>query len=326
MQSELSVVERWFLSHWDDLAVRVIVILVAGVILACVGAVRRFIFAVWKKIWGKVKETVLDPRVVPAGTVSVRLYLLSVLLLALAVFCVSFWSWKLERDTRRLKAEMIRYVLPRQLSKEQIETFGKYLSSHSQPHEVEIRYIVGDAEAQSYANDFSAAFKAGNWVPKMSPIDPAAITCKAIPQVSSHSPAGAEGDSALRWSIANQVAQDQGTRVEVDAAHQFLCRSQLKQMKNITEGVQIEQTGPFRPPPKTLDEKLHQYEDVWQCMNGALKEAGIQKVSAGYMLNNDPLETTTVFIGSRPRDKWAVVPPNFNSHQQVPQDITDDDF
>src|ERR1700674_2829514 len=58
--------------------------------------------------------------------------------LVLAIILLSLWGQKLQNDVHQFQVEMISYALPRQLTKEQINAFGKYLLSHSQPHEVRI--------------------------------------------------------------------------------------------------------------------------------------------------------------------------------------------
>jgi hypothetical protein len=186
---------------------------------------------------------------------------------------------------------MIRYVLPRQLTKEQIETFGKYLSSHSQPNEVTIKYISGDGEAERYADDISSAFRAGNWLPKMSAISPATVSCHA--------------------NLSGDIS----------------CTSELQQMR-ILEGVYIAQTGPNPPQPSTIEEKLHPRPLLSGILREAFKTAGIQGIITGYSFNSDPLNTVTAFVGFRTRDKWGVLPPRFSEHLglNLPQDLSDDDF
>jgi hypothetical protein len=51
-------------------------------------------------------------------------------------------------------------------------------------------------------------------------------------------------------------------------------------------------------------------------------------VEVGYNNSTDPLNTVTVFVGLRPRDKWGILPPNFGQRlqQRMPNDLTDDDF
>jgi hypothetical protein len=217
----------------------------------------------------------------------------SIWFLVLAIVLLALWNRKLEHESRTLRVEMIRYVLPRQLTKEQTDAFGKYLSSHSQPNEVRIKYILGDAEAERYGEAFASAFRAGNWLPNMMPVNPMAITCHANPQGS---------------------------------AEPFACTSELQQMVNHLEGVSIQQSGPNPPQPSTLEEKVHPPPYLNQIVSEALKAAGIQGIGGGYGNNNDPLNTITVYVGIRPRDKWAVVPPNFFQRRNVPQDIGDDDF
>jgi hypothetical protein len=196
------------------------------------------------------------------------------------------------RDVDRISSS--RRVLPRELLAEQIDAFGKYLSAHTQPQEVRIRYVSGDAESQRYAaSDFATAFRKGNWLPTLSAIDPLAITC-------------------------NQA--------EPNGSHHFSCSSELQGFINHLEGASITQTGP-NLPQTTLEEKLHAtwlYATITQAVN----EAGIHGVEVGYNNNTDPLNTVTVFVGLRPRDKWGILPPNFGQRlqQRMPNDLTDDDF
>jgi hypothetical protein len=214
--------------------------------------------------------------------------------LVLAIVVLTLWNQKLEHDVHRLQAEMIRYVLPRQLTKEQIDTFRNYLSSHSQPHEVRIKYISGDRESQGYAGDFASAFRAGNWLPNFMPLSPVAITCNEnVP----------------------------GSKPP------FTCSSELQQVVNSLEEISIMRTGPNPPPPSTLEEKLHPTPSLDAVISEALRAAGLQGISSGYSNNADPPNTVTVFIGHRPRDRYAVIPQNFyEKTRRNPREITDDDF
>lgn len=126
----------------------------------------------------------------------------------------SLWNLSLQQRVRSLEVEMIRYVLPRELTKDQIEKFGSYLKANSQPQEVRILYIMGDSESSAYAHDFWSAFRAGKWHLTMIPVDPITITCKESPQRSTQP---------------------------------VVCSTSLLQMINRLEGVYFEQTGPNPP-------------------------------------------------------------------------------
>lgn len=124
------------------------------------------------------------------------------------------WTLSLQQRVRSLEVEMIRYVLPRELTKNQIEKFGSYLKANSHPQEVRILYIMGDSEISAYAHNFWSAFRAGKWHAAMIPVDPVTITCKESPQRSTQP---------------------------------VVCSTNLQQMINRLEGVYMEQTGPNPP-------------------------------------------------------------------------------
>jgi hypothetical protein len=90
------------------------------------------------------------------------------------------------------------------------------------------------------------------------------------------------------------------------------------------ESVSVQQTGPNPPQPTTLEEKTNRTPPIIDIVEEALRIAGI-RVSSGYSFNNDPLNTLTVFVGLRPRDKMGVLPPKFGQ-KDLPNDVTDDDF
>jgi len=219
----------------------------------------------------------------------------SIPVLGIVVILLGAWNLSLQRRVRNLEVETVRYVMPRQLTKEQIIAFGKYLSSHAQPHEVRIKYILGDGEAKRYATDFASAFHSGNWLPNMMPIDPALVTCHISPP--------------------RNVAP-------------ISCSTELEQMANSLEGASIRQTGPNLPPPSTLEEKINPPPELLQIVSEGLKAAGIPQIGGSYSNNSDPLNTITVFVGRRPRDKWSILPPKFSERQRskFPDDISDDDF
>ena len=210
------------------------------------------------------------------------------------VILLFFWVWSLQQTVHRLQVEMRRFVLPRELTNNQIKAFGQYLASHSQPHELKIKYILGDAESERYANDFAAAFREGNWVPTMFPIDPTVIDC--------------------RQSVPGNESS-------------FSCNAQLRQMENRLQGVQLEQTGPNPPQPSTIEEKLHPQPYLNQTIVEAMNAAGIPPSGGSYSFNNDPLNTITLFVGLRPRDKFGVLPAKlFQRQKEDLNDVSDDDF
>ncbi len=216
-------------------------------------------------------------------------------ILVLLLLFMGIYLSLLQQRVRHLEVEMVRYVLPRQLTNEQIGAFGKYLAANSQPHEVRIRYILGNGEAQRYAEDFASAFKAGNWLPNMMPVNPSAITCSISPQ---------------------------GSTAPIS------CSSELQQMINNMEGVTIQQTGPNPPQPSTIQERLHPPPYLNQVVSDALRSAGLRGIGSGYGYSNDPLNTITVFVGSRKRDKFAVPPTKFFDHAMKDslQNLSNDDF
>jgi hypothetical protein len=66
-------------------------------------------------------------------------------------------------DVRHLRAQMVRYVLPRKLSPEQIASIGDYLS-HQERNQVVMEVINRDEEASSYRADIQQALEKGGWV------------------------------------------------------------------------------------------------------------------------------------------------------------------
>lgn len=200
---------------------------------------------------------------------------LGTVFLVIALLLMGLWNEKLEYENHILHVQMTRYVLPRQLTKTQIEVFGKYLREHSQPQEVIIRYINGDSEVGGYAEAFAAAFRAGNWAATQLPFQSMVVKCPKIPPP--------------------------------DDNPQFLCFAESWAMANSFENVTFQKTGP-NPPRSTIEEKLHP-SDISTVLDGALRNAGILDVSITYGNNSDPLNTVTVYVGTRPRGKWAVLPP-----------------
>jgi hypothetical protein len=97
---------------------------------------------------------------------------------------------------------------------------------------------------------------------------------------------------------------------------------------NSFEQVNIEQSGQAPPEPTTVEEKLHPAPRVGQIVEYAFREAGIQGLGGSNGVSNDPMNTITIYVGLRPRDKWAVLPPSRYKgvQENPPPDITDDDF
>jgi hypothetical protein len=66
------------------------------------------------------------------------------------------------RDVTKLRAEMNRYVLPRQLSAAQKETIAAILSKNT-PQEIMMKVIKNDEGASSYRADLQQALEKGGW-------------------------------------------------------------------------------------------------------------------------------------------------------------------
>jgi hypothetical protein len=209
------------------------------------------------------------------------------LCLVVVLLLLGVWNRKIERDNDLLHSYMLRYVLPRHLSQQQINDFGAYLKSHTEPHEVTIYYINGDIESQEFAEDVANAFRAGEWLPNWKPLDPTAISCSAA----------APSTSAV-------------------------CRMDLR--SDILEGQQITQKGPL-PEPATIEEKLHPHP-LFATMADAVRAAHLNEFGSGNVNSSDPPGTVTVFIGHRRRDAHAIFPPNFPGYGTLKRDINDSDF
>jgi|ERR1700733_106295 len=70
------------------------------------------------------------------NSVSMPFYILSILLLGCAVILMALWNQHIQRDTKRLHVQMVRFVLPRSLSEDQMVSVGKVLSQ-SEPQIVD---------------------------------------------------------------------------------------------------------------------------------------------------------------------------------------------
>jgi hypothetical protein len=65
-------------------------------------------------------------------------------------------------DVKHLRAQMVRYVLPRKLTPEQIESIGEYLSRQDR-NQVVFNVINQDEEAGSFRADIQRALEKGGW-------------------------------------------------------------------------------------------------------------------------------------------------------------------
>jgi hypothetical protein len=65
-------------------------------------------------------------------------------------------------DVRHIKAQMVRYVLPRKLTPEQIASIGEYLSLQDR-NQVVFQIISRDEEASSFRADIQQALEKGGW-------------------------------------------------------------------------------------------------------------------------------------------------------------------
>jgi hypothetical protein len=101
-----------------------------------------------------------------AGGVLMRTIVYLPILAGLA-FCV--WAYfigtavlRMKDDAKHLRAQMVRYVLPRQLTPEQIESIGEYLS-HQENNQVVMQVVNRDEEASSYRANIQQALEKGGW-------------------------------------------------------------------------------------------------------------------------------------------------------------------
>lgn len=69
---------------------------------------------------------------------------------------------RLDTDNKHLKSQMVRYVLPRKLTQEQIDSIGEY-PSHQDRNQVVMQIIARDEEAGSYRADIQQALEKGGW-------------------------------------------------------------------------------------------------------------------------------------------------------------------
>ena len=68
----------------------------------------------------------------------------------------------LRNDEHSITQVLDRFVLPRQLSKGQIESIGSFLQNF-QPQEVSFELVNGDQEADTYQNDLQRALEKAGW-------------------------------------------------------------------------------------------------------------------------------------------------------------------
>jgi hypothetical protein len=242
-----------------------------------------------------VARTPLWP-IVRSNRDSIRKYLF---LITGGVFCL--WSLLvtetlhyIKHDMRRLHAEMVRYVLPRELTPDQIKQFGDYLRKNSESREITIAYILGDVESQRYAENIRDAFVAGNWLVDMKQISPAVVKCSA----------------------------------PANTSEAMVCKSDLDGLGDLLERVYVRQSGPTKQP-SSFEEKLHSPPLSWEIVKGAFEAAKVEGVRGWQDLgkSSDPLNTLYLYVGPRPRDKQAVLPLGFNWRGLgTSQKLTDDDF
>lgn len=82
-------------------------------------------------------------------------------------FCV--WAYMVSTEVRHLRAQVVRYLLPRGLTQIQINTISDHLSKHEpKPVEVVIKVISGDEEASSFRADLQRTFERAGWGVKFS--------------------------------------------------------------------------------------------------------------------------------------------------------------
>lgn len=308
----------WLSWLWDKVAGNFLWSVILVLLGFLYSKTRNWLLRMWSRIWSWCVATVAKLRRRPAPEVTTPATLPSkrwdaagVWFLVFAIILLAIWNRKIEHemvslnqsmiamnqgrehDIHDLRVEMTRYVLPRHLSQDQIQRFGKYLAANTQPHEVTIKYLMGDDEAESYASDLAAAFRAGNWFPNMIPLNPGSIKCQPSPQ----------SKPLPFWCITETFPVSRA-------------------------GASITQSGPNPPQPTTVEDKLHPKPYLSNVIAQALQAADITDADGGSygFSSNDPVETITVFVGPRKRGTWAVVPAKFRQMPQGPTDLKDDDF
>jgi hypothetical protein len=217
-------------------------------------------------------------------------------ILVIVVCSMAGALWYMNRELHRLQVQMVRYVLPRVMTKQQIADFGKYLKANSQPHEIGIKYLMGDVESQRFAYSMAEAFRAGNWYPNLLPLNPAFSMCGSVQKI---------GD-------------------------QIGCRSQSWELLNHAgNSVDVEEIGPSepQPPPSSIEEKVHPPRSLEDIVVQGLRSAGLAETGGGGGGSQTDKSTMTVYIDIRQRDSWAVHPPHFyDRRNEPPADVSDSDF
>jgi hypothetical protein len=112
----------------------------------------------------------------------------------------------------------------------------------------------------------------------------------------------------------------------------FACNTELEKiwMENgsTLEGVSLRQTGPNPPRADTIEEKRNPTPYVHYLVGQAFRAAGIS-AGGGYSNTSDPVNTITVFIGSRPRHRHGIPPPKLFTGKMSEDafiNLSDDDF
>jgi hypothetical protein len=229
----------------------------------------------------------------------------------LVVFCtalvaLTIWNVHLQNDlnyTRRdvshLKAEMIRYVLPRQLTEQQIKDFGTYLAVHSsKPQQITVRWVSGEVESQRYANDFMSAFQAAGWIASASPIYD-------------------------EWTCQPAASKNMPPIECTDPVQNFMGKR---------EDIECSVVGPALPDlADTVEEKIRSKTPLSGIINDSFKAAHIPVSCGGSGRQNDPSDTLniTMFVGRRPRDKYGILPPgwsDFTDKVERMKNLSDDDY
>lgn len=234
-------------------------------------------------------------------------------ILVIVVFLLIGWNISLQIDVKNLEksfvrparvkhleAEMFRYVLPRELTGDQIKQFGDYLKAHSQPHELKITWVLGDGESERYAEDFESAFQAGGWVVISNQIDEADTTCRST--MSKNMPP-------------------------------IECTNPLEPFINSREGIECNVAGPMLPDlADTVEEKIRAQTPLYRTINESFGAAHIPVSCGGGGRQNDPSDVLKIsmFIGRRPRDKYGILPPGFSdlkdTRTERMRNLNDDDY
>jgi hypothetical protein len=76
---------------------------------------------------------------------------------------VVIWAVLMSATVWRLNDDMVRYVLPRQMTDAQKGSLASVLSKANKPHDVRLVIADGDEEASSYAGEIWQAIEKGGW-------------------------------------------------------------------------------------------------------------------------------------------------------------------